>query len=102
MSLLNSELKAFVGDKAKKDVKDLRPLVDKIHTFEDALSALSHDELRDKTQEFKEKLRASRADIDQRITELKTERSEEHTSELQSRENLVCRLLLEKKNIHKA
>src|SRR5690606_40119179 len=28
-------------------------------------------------------------------------RSEEHTSELQSRENLVCRLLLEKKNKHK-
>src|SRR5690606_5027110 len=27
-------------------------------------------------------------------------RSEEHTSELQSRENLVCRLLLEKKKIH--
>src|SRR5436309_12078798 len=27
-------------------------------------------------------------------------RSEEHTSELQSRENLVCRLLLEKKNIN--
>src|SRR5690606_40078525 len=27
-----------------------------------------------------------------------TGRSEEHTSELQSRENLVCRLLLEKKN----
>src|SRR5690606_33798339 len=29
---------------------------------------------------------------------LRKERSEEHTSELQSRENLVCRLLLEKKN----
>src|SRR5690606_39574336 len=28
-------------------------------------------------------------------------RSEEHTSELQSRENLVCRLLLEKKNDHR-
>src|SRR5690606_11619939 len=27
-------------------------------------------------------------------------RSEEHTSELQSRENLVCRLLLEKKNMY--
>src|SRR5690606_40818418 len=27
-------------------------------------------------------------------------RSEEHTSELQSRENLVCRLLLEKKKCH--
>src|SRR5690606_41791279 len=31
-----------------------------------------------------------------------SQRSEEHTSELQSRENLVCRLLLEKKkNIYK-
>src|SRR3712207_7577020 len=29
-----------------------------------------------------------------------TVRSEEHTSELQSRQYLVCRLLLEKKNIH--
>src|SRR5690606_40373222 len=29
------------------------------------------------------------------------ERSEEHTSELQSRENLVCRLLLEKKKHNK-
>src|SRR3712207_7277352 len=28
------------------------------------------------------------------------ERSEEHTSELQSRQYLVCRLLLEKKNIN--
>src|SRR2546430_9073971 len=28
------------------------------------------------------------------------QRSEEHTSELQSQSNLVCRLLLEKKKIH--
>src|SRR5688572_32258508 len=32
--------------------------------------------------------------------ELWTYRSEEHTSELQSQSNLVCRLLLEKKKIH--
>src|SRR5690606_42114229 len=30
----------------------------------------------------------------------RADKSEEHTSELQSRENLVCRLLLEKKQIH--
>src|SRR5690606_39871563 len=34
---------------------------------------------------------------DDYITETTLGRSEEHTSELQSRENLVCRLLLEKK-----
>src|SRR5207302_10920187 len=32
-----------------------------------------------------------------RLPRLEHRRSEEHTSELQSRENLVCRLLLEKK-----
>src|SRR5690606_40968048 len=32
-----------------------------------------------------------------RCTSFPSSRSEEHTSELQSRENLVCRLLLEKK-----
>ena len=31
---------------------------------------------------------------------LTSDRSEEHTSELQSRRNLVCRLLLEKKKTH--
>src|SRR5690606_3021372 len=37
-------------------------------------------------------------DAEVRSTGKPRERSEEHTSELQSRENLVCRLLLEKKN----
>src|SRR6266700_3227031 len=32
-----------------------------------------------------------------RVRRRRADRSEEHTSELQSRENLVCRLLLEKK-----
>src|SRR5688572_31874798 len=33
------------------------------------------------------------------LSERKTSRSEEHTSELQSQSNLVCRLLLEKKKL---
>src|SRR3989475_9255517 len=35
--------------------------------------------------------------IQSRVLPLRTHRSEEHTSELQSQSNLVCRLLLEKK-----
>src|SRR5690348_17796091 len=34
--------------------------------------------------------------------QIEVERSEEHTSELQSPVHLVCRLLLEKKNKHKS
>src|SRR5690606_40425854 len=41
-----------------------------------------------------------RIDPAAREVTLRGERSEEHTSELQSRENLVCRLLLEKKKEH--
>src|SRR2546429_983723 len=35
------------------------------------------------------------------VTRISGGRSEEHTSELQSRLHLVCRLLLEKKKIHR-
>src|SRR5436309_3930077 len=42
--------------------------------------------------------RADVADLGEGAVRESRERSEEHTSELQSRENLVCRLLLEKKN----
>src|SRR3989441_6295481 len=40
---------------------------------------------------------ATRAAADARVVRLRTHRSEEHTSELQSLAYLVCRLLLEKK-----
>src|SRR5215475_16124526 len=43
-----------------------------------------------------------RAVVDQRQPLVHRARSEEHTSELQSRENLVCRLLLEKKKKKKS
>src|SRR5258708_11369132 len=42
--------------------------------------------------EFSRRLAHGRADLDHRLV-----RSEEHTSELQSPDHLVCRLLLEKK-----
>src|SRR3712207_7212487 len=47
------------------------------------------------TTEFKEKFNSNPKNIPCNIVEIK--RSEEHTSELQSRQYLVCRLLLEKK-----
>ncbi len=53
MSFLNSVLKAFVGDKKKKDLKLLQPLVDKVRSFDKEMSLLSIDELRGKTSTFK-------------------------------------------------
>jgi len=73
MSLLNSVIKIFVGDKAKKDIKEIQPLVDKIKSFESTFTALSHDELREKTIAFKERIKENRKDIDTRIQGLKEE-----------------------------
>ncbi|MCL4130276.1 UNVERIFIED_CONTAM: hypothetical protein GTU68_002888 [Idotea baltica] len=56
MSFLDSILKVFVGDKSKQDVKALSPIVKQVKVFEAALEALSHDELRAKTIEFKAKI----------------------------------------------
>ena len=86
MSFINSILKVFVGDKSQKDVKAIQPLVTKIKSFESALSALSHDELRHKTEEFKSKIKSARAEKDQKIAQLKAEA--EATSDIDKREDI--------------
>jgi preprotein translocase subunit SecA len=86
MSILNSILKAFVGDKSEKDVKAIQPLISKIKTFEANLGSLSHDELRAKTAYFKEKIKSSRSTQDEKIAALKQE--VESVSDFDKREDL--------------
>ncbi len=90
MSLLNSILKAFVGDKSEKDVKAIQPLVSKIKTFEQALASLSHDQLRAKTAEFKEKIKVARSEKDNQITALKLEA--ENTQDIDKREDIYTEI----------
>ena len=45
------------GTKRARDVKKLRPFVDAINKFDEQYKALSDDELRAKTQEFKARLK---------------------------------------------
>lgn len=95
MSFLNSILKAFVGDKSEKDVKAIQPLIAKVHTFEKALAALSHDELRAKTAEFKEKIKHARAEKDAKIATLKSDA--ENTTDIDAREDIYAAIdVLEK------
>ncbi|MFL2639536.1 MAG: preprotein translocase subunit SecA [Flavobacteriaceae bacterium] len=53
MNLINSILNIFVGDKSKKDIKEVEGLVKEILSFENELSSLSNDGLRDRTKKFK-------------------------------------------------
>lgn len=73
MSLINSVIKVFVGDKSKKDVKELQPLVNKIKDQEKSLEGLNHDELRNKTAAFKAKIAENRKEFDEQIAKLQEE-----------------------------
>jgi preprotein translocase subunit SecA len=73
MSFLNSVIKVFVGDKAKKDVQALQPLVQIIKSFEPALQRLSHDELRQKTQDFKILIKENCRKVREQIAALQEE-----------------------------
>ncbi|MDO6490761.1 MULTISPECIES: preprotein translocase subunit SecA [unclassified Cellulophaga] len=99
MSFINSVLKAFVGDKAKKDVKQLQPLVDKIKAFEQSLEAISLDELRAKTVEFKEKLKADTKDLNEQIEALKLE--VEASTDIDKNEDLYTEIDRLKEEVYK-
>ena len=64
-------LKKIFGDKSAKDLKELRPLMDKIKSVEKNIQSLSLNELRGKTTEFKEKIQKEIETETQRISELK-------------------------------
>lgn len=59
------------GSKSSRDIKHIQPLVEKIKTEYAKLESLSHDELRAKTQEFKQRIADYLVDIDNEITDLK-------------------------------
>ena len=73
MSLLNSVLKIFVGDKQQKDLKILQPIVTQTRSFEDAIGNLSNDELRAKSEEFKAKIKEATKSFDDKIATLEEE-----------------------------
>ncbi|MCK4562781.1 MAG: preprotein translocase subunit SecA, partial [Flavobacteriaceae bacterium] len=73
MSFLNSVIKVFVGDKKKKDLKLLQPIVDKVRSFDTAMTALTLDQLREKTAEFKSKIKEATKPFQDKINQLNTE-----------------------------
>jgi preprotein translocase subunit SecA len=73
MSILNSVIKLFVGDKQQKDLKGLQPVIESVKKFELAFSELSHDELREKTIAFKKKIKSATKEVDDQISTLEEE-----------------------------
>ncbi|NRD22846.1 preprotein translocase subunit SecA [Winogradskyella litoriviva] len=86
MTFLDKVLKVFLGDKSQKDVGTMKPIVDKIKTFEKALEALSHDELRAKTIEFKAIIEEARKPLQTKKDDLLTKAQD--TEDIDEREDI--------------
>lgn len=78
MNLLDTVFSAFTkifGSKSDRDLKKLKPIVEQIKSFESQLSAISDEQLQQKTLEFKDKIKQATAEIDKDISEIKKQLS---------------------------
>ncbi|MDP4284852.1 MAG: preprotein translocase subunit SecA [Bacteroidota bacterium] len=76
----------FGGNKSEKDVKVIRPYVAKINAFFDEYQSISNDELRGKTDIFRQRINAHLKDIDTEIESQKLEADKLDSADISGRD----------------
>ena len=61
--------KIFGGSKSEKDVKKLEPFVGQINQYTSSCQSFSNDELRNKTEEFRQHIKEHLKEIDTEIAD---------------------------------
>ena len=72
-NVLGSIAKIFGGSAQERSLKELQPMVEEINNHFTSFSTLSHDELRGKTHEFRERIADHLSEVDTQITQKKEE-----------------------------
>jgi len=90
MSFLNSIIKTFVGDKTKKDLALIHPIVTKINEHFNSFESISNDELREKTAIFKNTIQKNLKENINGINEIKSQI--ENTPDLDQKELLYQKI----------
>src|SRR5690242_1097257 len=80
--------KILGGRKSEKDVKQIQPLVEKINQYFQQYQSLSNDELRGKTQEFRQRIKEHLKDIDAEIALKKQQAEALQESDMQAKDSL--------------
>ena len=73
MAVAGSILKKIFGSKADRDMKQVRPFLDKILAVYPSIDKLSNDDLRARTEGLKKKIAAVEAPFEKRIEEIRAE-----------------------------
>lgn len=92
-------LKKLVGSKEKKDAKIYQPFVDKIKAVEASLVNLSNDELRNKTLQFKEEIKAATDPLETKIKDLERSIVENPSMDFQEKDIIYSSIDKIKKEI---
>ena len=79
--MVTNFLQKIFGDKSGRDLKELRPFVDKVNRAFDQFQSFSNDELRAKTLEFKEKIADNISGEKKEIEEIKSQIDQEENIE---------------------
>lgn len=77
MSIINSVLGLFLGNKYERDLKEINPYVQKIQAEYLKLGSLSNDDLRDKSDELRNEIRQSVQDLENEIKDLRIKAEKE-------------------------
>jgi preprotein translocase subunit SecA len=84
--LLKSAIKTLLGSQHKREAKRLQPLIDEINEIYEGLARLSDDQLRAKTDEFRQRIEESSAKLKGEIAALREEKR--HSEDPSERERL--------------
>ncbi|QKX05933.1 preprotein translocase subunit SecA [Aquimarina sp. TRL1] len=90
MGILDSVLKVFVGDKSKKDIKEIQPKVELIKKAEKTLEGLSNDELRAKTVSFQNIIKEAQSEVKNKIETLTNEANT--TEDIDKKEDIYAEI----------
>ena len=71
MSIVNKVLKGIFGSKSDRDLKILQPIVDNVKQYEPAIAALTNDQLRQKSVDFRRMLQDEVADLKAEVLSIK-------------------------------
>src|SRR5665647_1978338 len=87
LNFIQKSLSQLFGSKSNRDVKSILPIIDEINEHFYSYHNLSHDELRQKTQDFRYRIQQYLSEIDKQIDEL-SEKAETEELELDEKETI--------------
>ena len=88
--MLKAAIKKIIGSAHVREAKKLQPVVDEINELYEQYASLTDEQLKAKTDEFRQRLGAATSDLEEEIEKLKDEKR--HTEDPTTREALQQQL----------